>query len=209
MTQPSEQNKMTFADKMRVWFRWYLNPIAGFFNRLGIRPNTVTLFGLMGTIGCAVLIAFGHMTWAGILLLFMGPVDAMDGALARLRNEASDWGAFVDAVTDRYSELFLFLGFLIYYMLQANATGVILAYLAAAGSVLVSYVKARADASKLDANVGLLTRVERYIVLIPGLIFNLPLPVLIIIAILANFTALQRILRVRRDAHRRLSQSQE
>jgi len=209
LTQPIEQKKMTFADKMRVWFRWYLNPIAGFFNRLGIRPNTVTLFGLMGTIGCAVLIALGHMTWAGILLLVMGPVDAMDGALARLRNEASDWGAFVDAVTDRYSELFLFLGFLIHYMLQANATGVILAYMAAAGSVLVSYVKARADASKLDANVGLLTRVERYIVLIPGLIFNLPLPVLIIIALLANFTALQRILRVRRDAHRRLSQSQE
>jgi CDP-diacylglycerol--glycerol-3-phosphate 3-phosphatidyltransferase len=209
LTQPSEQKKITFADKMRVWFRWYLNPIAGFFNRLGIRPNTVTLFGLVGTIGVAVLIAFGHMTWAGILLLLMGPVDAMDGALARLRNEASDWGAFVDAVTDRYSELFLFLGFLIYYLLKANVTGILLAYLAAAGSVLVSYVKARADASKLDANVGLLTRVERYLVLIPGLIFNLPLPVLIIIAMLANFTALQRILRVRRDAHRRLSQSQE
>jgi CDP-diacylglycerol--glycerol-3-phosphate 3-phosphatidyltransferase len=209
LTQPSEKKEMTFADKMRVWFRWYLNPIAGFLNRLGIRPNTVTLIGLMGTIGCAILIAFGHMTWAGILLLIMGPVDAMDGALARLRNEVSDWGAFVDAVTDRYSELFLFLGFLIYFIIQANTAGVILAYLAAAGSVLVSYVKARADASKLDANVGLLTRVERYIVLIPGLIFNLPLPVLIIIAILANFTALQRILRVRRDAYRRLSQSQE
>jgi CDP-diacylglycerol--glycerol-3-phosphate 3-phosphatidyltransferase len=200
---------MTFADKMRVWFRWYLNPIAGFFNRLGIRPNTVTLIGLTGTIGCAVLIAFGKMTWAGILLLIMGPVDAMDGALARLRNEASDWGAFVDAVTDRYSELFLFLGFMIYYLLQANVTGVILSYLAAAGSVLVSYVKARADASKLNANVGLLTRVERYIVLIPGLVFNLPLYVLIIIAVLANFTALQRIMRVRRDAYRHLSQSQE
>jgi CDP-diacylglycerol--glycerol-3-phosphate 3-phosphatidyltransferase len=167
------------------------------------------MFGLVGTIGCAVLIAYGHMTWAGILLLLMGPVDAMDGALARLRHEASDWGAFVDAVTDRYSELFLFLGFLIYYLLTANVAGVLLAYLAAAGSVLVSYVKARADASKLDANVGLLTRVERYIVLIPGLIFNLPMPVLIIIAILANFTALQRILRVRRDAHRRLTQTQE
>jgi CDP-diacylglycerol--glycerol-3-phosphate 3-phosphatidyltransferase len=200
---------MTFADKMRVWFRWYLNPIAGFFNRLGIRPNTVTLIGLTGTIGCAVLIVFGKMTWAGILLLIMGPVDAMDGALARLRNEASDWGAFVDAVTDRYSELFLFLGFMIYYLLQANVTGVILSYLAAAGSVLVSYVKARADASKLNANVGLLTRVERYIVLIPGLVFNLPLYVLIIIAVLANFTALQRIMRVRRDAYRHLSQSQE
>jgi CDP-diacylglycerol--glycerol-3-phosphate 3-phosphatidyltransferase len=194
---------------MRVWFRWYYNPIATFLNRLGIRPNTVTLIGLAGTVGCAVLIALGHMTWAGILLLIMGPVDAMDGALARLRNEASDWGAFVDSVTDRYAELVLFLGFLIYYMLHANATGVLLAYLAAAGSVLVSYVKARADASKLDANVGLLTRVERYLVLIPGLIFNLPMVVLVIIAIFANFTALQRILRVRRDAYRRLSQSQE
>jgi CDP-diacylglycerol---glycerol-3-phosphate 3-phosphatidyltransferase len=209
LTQPIEQKKLSFTDKMRIWFRWYLNPIAGFFNRIGIRPNTVTLIGLMGTIGCAVLIAFGHMTWAGILLLIMGPVDAMDGALARLRNEASDWGAFVDAVTDRYSELFLFLGFMIYYMLHPSSTGVIMAYLAAAGSVLVSYVKARADALKLDANVGLLTRVERYIVLIPGLIFNLPLLVLVIIAILANFTALQRIFRVRRDARHRLSQTQE
>jgi CDP-diacylglycerol--glycerol-3-phosphate 3-phosphatidyltransferase len=200
---------MTFSDKMRGWFRWYYNPIATFLNRLGIRPNTVTLIGLAGTVGCAILIALGHMTWAGILLLIMGPVDAMDGALARLRNEASDWGAFVDSVTDRYAELVLFLGFLIYYMLHANATGVLLAYLAAAGSVLVSYVKARADASKLDANIGLLTRVERYLVLIPGLIFNLPMVVLVIIAIFANFTALQRILRVRRDAYRRLSQSQE
>lgn len=209
MTQPTEQKKMTFSDKMRGWFRWYYNPIATFLNRLGIRPNTVTLIGLAGTVGCAILIALGHMTWAGILLLIMGPVDAMDGALARLRNEASDWGAFVDSVTDRYAELVLFLGFLIYYMLHANATGVLLAYLAAAGSVLVSYVKARADASKLDANIGLLTRVERYLVLIPGLIFNLPMVVLVIIAIFANFTALQRILRVRRDAYRRLSQSQE
>src|SRR5208337_4756567 len=119
--------------------------------RLGIRPNTLTLIGLAGTVACAVLIAFGQMTWAGLLLLVMGPVDAMDGALARLRNEASDWGAFVDAVTDRYSELFLFLGFLIHYMIHPNAAGILLAYLAAAGSVLVSYVKARADAQKLDA----------------------------------------------------------
>jgi CDP-diacylglycerol--glycerol-3-phosphate 3-phosphatidyltransferase len=154
------------------------------------------------------------MTWAGLLLLLMGPVDVMDGALARLRNEASDWGAFVDAVTDRYSELFLFLGFLIHYLVQGNVAGILLAYLAASGSVLVSYVKARADASKLDANVGLLTRVERYLVLIPGLIFSglyppLALIALIIIAIFANITALQRIFRVRQEALRRLSQSQE
>jgi CDP-diacylglycerol---glycerol-3-phosphate 3-phosphatidyltransferase len=214
LTQPTEQKKNSFSDNMRVWFRWYYHPIAAFLNRLGIRPNTVTLVGLAGTVACAVLIALDHTMWAGILLLVMGPVDAMDGALARLRNEASEWGAFVDAVTDRYSELFLFLGFLIHYMLQSNITGILLAYLAAAGSVLVSYVKARADASKLDANVGLLTRVERYLVLIPGLIFSglyppLALIALGIIAVFANFTALQRIFRVRKDAYRRLSQSQE
>ncbi|MBN2386803.1 MAG: CDP-alcohol phosphatidyltransferase family protein [Anaerolineales bacterium] len=205
--EQSPEKKSTFADKMRIWFRWLLEPIAAFLDRLGIRPNTVTIVGLLGTIGCATLIAFGHMTWAGILLLIMGPVDALDGALARLRGEASEWGAFVDSVTDRYSELFIFLGFVVYYLTGTNSTGILLAYLAAAGSVLVSYVKARADASRLDANVGLLTRVERYIVLIPLLIFNQPLAIVLIIAIFANFTALQRILRVRRDAHRRQSQS--
>jgi CDP-diacylglycerol---glycerol-3-phosphate 3-phosphatidyltransferase len=205
---------MSLTEKMRVWFRWYLTPIAKFFNRLGIRPNTVTLIGLAGTLGVAVLIAFGHMTWAGILLLIMGPVDAMDGALARMRNEVSDWGAFVDSVTDRYSELFVFLGFTVFYLLHASPTGVLLAYLAAAGSVLTSYTKARADASKLDANVGMLTRVERYIVLIPCLVLsflwpNLPLVALILIAVFANFTALQRILRVRADAHRRMNLPKE
>ncbi len=186
---------------MRVWFRWILNPIAGFLSRLGITPNAVTLFGLAGTIGVAVLIALGYMTWAGILLLVMGPVDALDGALARLRNEVSDWGAFVDSVTDRYSELFIFGGFLLFYLREGNPSGIVLAYLAAAGSVLVSYVKARADATQLNANVGMLTRVERYIVLIPGLVFNLPLVALFIIAIFANFTAFQRILSARADAH--------
>lgn len=214
MTQPTEPKKVSFTDNMRVWFRWYYYPIAAFLNRLGIRPNTVTLIGLAGTVGCALLIGFGHMTWAGLLLLIMGPVDAMDGALARMRNEASAWGAFVDAVTDRYSELFLFLGFLMYYMAHSNPLGILFSYLAAAGSVLVSYIKARADASKLDANVGMLTRVERYLVLIPGLIFSglyppLALIALIIIAIFANITALQRIFRVRRQALRHLSQSQE
>lgn len=202
MTETTEGKKKTFSDRMRVWFRWYYLPIAGFLSRLGITPIALTLFGLAGTIAVSVLIALGHMTWAGILLLIMGPVDAMDGALARLRNEVSDWGAFVDSVTDRYSELFIFCGFLLYFLSNSNPYGIILSYLAAAGSVLVSYIKARAESVKLDANVGLLTRVERYIVLIPGLIFNIPLIALFIIAIFANFTALQRILRVRADAHR-------
>ncbi len=206
-TQPQETKRLSFTDKMRLGFRWLLNPIVAFLNRLGLRPNTVTLIGLAGTAVSAVLIVLGQLSWAGWLLLIMGPVDALDGALARLRNEASAWGAFVDSVTDRYSELLVFLGLLIYFLMHQNPSAVILAYLAAAGSVLVSYVKARADASKLDANVGLLTRAERYIVLVPCLVFRQPLAGLLIIAIFANFTALQRIFRVRRDAYRQISQS--
>lgn len=214
MIQSDEQRKKSFSDNMRVWFRWYYHPIAEFLNRLGIRPNTVTLIGMTGTVIVSLLIADGQMLWAGLLLLVMGPVDAMDGALARLRNEATAWGAFVDAVTDRYSELFLFLGFLIHFMVHPSVAGILLAYLASAGSVLTSYVKARADASKLDANVGVLTRVGRYVVIIPGLIFSSLYPPLVlialaIIAVFANFTALQRIFRARRDAFRQLSQSQE
>jgi CDP-diacylglycerol---glycerol-3-phosphate 3-phosphatidyltransferase len=203
----SEVKKMSFTDKMRKWFRWLLNPVARFLNRLGLHPNTVTLIGLAGTIGCSVLIALDRMTWAGLLLLVMGPIDALDGTMARMRGEATEYGAFVDSVTDRYSELFIFLGFLIHFLRIDDPLGATFAYMAAAGSVLVSYIKARAEVSKLDANTGLLTRVERYIVLIPGLVFNLPLVTVIIIAALANFTALQRAMRVRRDAYRKKSQS--
>lgn len=209
MTESVAQKRLTFTDRMRAAFRWLLNPIADFLSRLGVRPNTVTMIGLIGTIASAALIATGHLTWAGLVLLLMGPVDALDGALARLRNEASDWGAFVDSVTDRYSELFIFGGFILYYLLNPDPIGIVLAYLSAAGSILTSYVKARADAQKLDANVGVLTRVERYLVLIPGLIFNLPLVTLALVAILANFTALQRIARARSDALRRKIQTQE
>jgi CDP-diacylglycerol---glycerol-3-phosphate 3-phosphatidyltransferase len=209
------EKKNTFSENMRVWFRWLLNPLAGFFNRLGIHPNTMTLIGLFGTTCSAILLATGHITGGGLLLLVMGPVDALDGAMARLRGEASDWGAFVDSVTDRYAELVTYGGLIWHFLQTNNKLGIVLAYLAAAGSVLVSYVKARADAGKLDANVGLLTRIERLIVLIPCLILNfiipdgnlIPLIGLGIIAVFANFTALQRIYRVRRDAYRRMSES--
>lgn len=199
MESQTHKNKIAFSQRMRDWFRWMLYPIAGFLNRIGLQPNSVTLIGLIGTIGTALLISLDKMTFAGLLLLIMGPVDALDGAMARLRGETSSYGAFVDSVTDRYSELFIFLGFTIHYLLTEDPLGVAFTYLAAAGSVLVSYVKARADASSLDANVGLLTRVERYIVLIPGLVFNAPIIALVIIAVFANFTALQRIRQVRRD----------
>jgi CDP-diacylglycerol--glycerol-3-phosphate 3-phosphatidyltransferase len=142
------------------------------------------------------------MTLGGILIFLMGPVDALDGTMARLRGEATEFGAFVDSVTDRYSELVIFGGLLYFYLQQGEWLMVVLAYLAAAGSVLVSYTRARAQSLGVETKVGILTRLERYLVLVPALIFNIPHIALWILAVLTNLTALQRILHVRRKARK-------
>jgi CDP-diacylglycerol--glycerol-3-phosphate 3-phosphatidyltransferase len=194
------KKQKTFTDHLRVLFKGLLDPIAVFFNRLGITPNTMTLLGLLGHVVAAYLLAQGNMFWGAIWVLIGGPFDALDGTMARLRGEASDFGAFVDSVTDRYSELFLLGGLTFYFTQQGDWMAVMGCYIAAAGSVMVSYTKARADSLKFDANTGILTRVERYIVLAPLLLFNLPIYAVWIVAVLANITALQRIWRVRKQA---------
>ena len=192
-----EKKKLTFTDQMRVRFRGILDPIGAFLNRIGLMPNTMTILGLVGNTIGAVFLSQGKMTYGGLIILAMGPVDALDGTMARLRGEPSEFGAFVDSVTDRYSELVIFGGLLIYYVQQGNWTAALATYLAASGSVLVSYVRARASSLGYDTKVGILTRMERYLVLAPTLVLNIPLVGLWIIAILANITALQRIWDVR------------
>jgi len=202
MTQVAEQKQppKTFTDLMRSVFKGVLDPIAAFFNRLGILPNTMTLLGLVGhTIG-ALFLFQGKMTVGGLIILAMAPIDALDGAMARLRGESSDFGAFVDSVTDRYSELVLFLALTIYYAQQGAWVNCIVVYTAAAGSILVSYVRSKAESLGYDAKVGILTRLERYVVLVPSLVLNFPMVGLWTIAVLGNFTAIQRIVHVRKQA---------
>jgi CDP-diacylglycerol--glycerol-3-phosphate 3-phosphatidyltransferase len=200
--QASEnKKKLTFTDQMRVRFRGILDPIGAFLNRLGLMPNTMTILGLVGNTVGAVLLAQGNMRVGGLIILAMGPVDALDGTMARLRGEASEFGAFVDSVTDRYSELVIFGGLLFYYIQQGDWTMALVTYLAAGGSVLVSYVRARASSLGYDTKVGILTRMERYLVLAPSLVLNIPWVGIWIIAILANITALQRIWDIRRQIH--------
>ncbi|HZD55534.1 MAG TPA: CDP-alcohol phosphatidyltransferase family protein [Anaerolineales bacterium] len=194
-----KEKRLTFTEQMRLRFKGILDPIAGFLNGLGLMPNTMTILGLVGNTVGAILLSQGMMTLGGILILLMGPVDALDGTMARLRGESSAFGAFVDSVTDRYSELVIFAGLLAYYLLGGNWFLAGLTYVAAAGSVLVSYVRARAQSLGYETKVGLLTRMERYLVLAPSLVINLPLVGLWIIAVLANVTAFQRILDVRRQ----------
>ena len=196
-----KEEPKTVTDYARAIFKGAFLPIAVFFNRLGIKPNTITILGLVGHVGGAVLAALGYMTWAGLLLLVMAPFDFLDGTMARLRGEPSNFGAFVDSVTDRYSEFFILGGLLVYFLERSNHQGAMLVYLAAAGSLLVSYIRGRAEALGYDAKIGILSRLERYIVLIPGLVFNIPVAALWVIAVLSNVTAIQRIIHVRRQAH--------
>ncbi|OGO25211.1 MAG: hypothetical protein A2W33_09640 [Chloroflexi bacterium RBG_16_52_11] len=186
---------------MRRRFKFLLDPIAGFLNRIGLMPNTLTIVGLVGNTIGAYFLAKGQMTVGGLLIFAMGPIDALDGTMARLRGEPTEFGGFVDSVTDRYSELVIFGGLLFYFMQAGDYLPAVLAYLAATGSVLVSYTRARAQSIGIDTKIGVLTRFERYIVLAPLLVINQPVIALWILAIFANITALQRILDVRKKAH--------
>lgn len=200
----SEQKKAaSFTDQMRVRLKGILDPIGAFLLKMGITPNMMTLFGLFGTLIGAVFLAYGQMFWGGLFILIFSAFDALDGTMARLRGETGKFGAFLDSVTDRYSELFVLGGLLIYFTSQGDTLTTIGIYLAAAGSVLVSYVKARAESLNFNASVGILTRVERYIVTVVFLLLGQPIFAIWmvwIIAVLANFTALQRILKVRQQA---------
>jgi len=198
--------RLTLTDQFRVRFKGILDPLGALFNRLGLMPNTMTILGLVGNVIGAVFISQGQFVLGGIMILIMGPVDALDGTMARLRGMAGHFGAFVDSVTDRYSELVIFAGMLYYYTKEGDTLAVMLVFFAAAGSVLVSYIRSRGQSLGWDTKVGILTRMERYLVLAPALVLNFisPLITLIgiaIIAVLSNVTAVQRILDIRRQAH--------
>jgi len=196
--------RKTLTDYLRLWFKWVLDPLGGFFNRLGVTPNMMTMLGMIGNTVGAYYLARGEMITGGLFVLLMTPIDALDGTMARLRGESGDFGAFVDSVSDRYSELIIYGGLLFYFLSEGEPLGGMLTFGAAAGSVLVSYVKARAEGLGYGAKVGLLTRVERYLVLAPSLVFQQLHLGLAIIAVFANITALQRIWFVRRQAHEKM-----
>ena len=195
------KERLTLTDQARRRFKVILDSIGRLLNKTGLTPNTITLVGLIGNTIGALFLAQGQMTLGGIIVLLMGPIDALDGTMARLRGEPTEFGGFVDSVSDRYSELVIFGGLIYYYSQQGDPLPTILAYAAAAGSVLVSYTRARALSLGIETKVGILTRFERYLVLSPCLVLNIPMVALWILAVLANVTALQRIWDVRKKAH--------
>ena len=177
----------------RKWGASVIQPIALFLAKLGLTPNAITVLGFLMTAAVAVVLATGHIQLAGVLLIGTLAFDAVDGTLARLMGTASRFGAFLDSTLDRWAEVVLY-GALVWVFLEnGQDTGVLLAVAAMATSLMVSYTRARAEGVGLQCKEGLLTRFERLVILIAGLIFNQIIWALAIIAILAGITAVQRI----------------
>ena len=203
MSNPEPANRLgtlhTFTDWVRQIFSFVLTPLAEYIVKLGIHPNALTFSGVVGNMIGAYFLSQGNFLWGGIIILVMGPIDALDGATARAKGSISPWGAFVDSTSDRWSESVIMLGLLVHYATINAAQSTVLVLLALVGSLMVSYTRARAEALGFKANVGVMTRLERYLVLAPALLFNHPEIALWIIAPLANITAVQRVLHVRKQ----------
>jgi len=188
---------MTITDFLRKKFQKILITVSSFLLKAGLTPNLITLLGLLGNIGAALFISKGKFIIGGIIALAVGTFDAIDGTMARLSGEPSKFGCLLDSLIDRYSEMTLLLGILVYFSSINNNTGIILVYLALCGSFLVSYIRARAEGLGVEVRKGILTRVERLLILVICLLFRQPLMGVLIIALLGNFTALQRLWFVR------------
>ncbi|MCZ6676557.1 MAG: CDP-alcohol phosphatidyltransferase family protein [Candidatus Poribacteria bacterium] len=172
-----------FEAKFRAKISAVLLPIAQGLASVGITANMITLLGLLVNLVAAFYLATNRLVPAGLLILLAASFDMMDGAVARARMTTNSSGALLDSVIDRYSEAFVFLGALIYFYRLSNFSGVILVFAAMIGSILVSYVRARAEGLQIECKVGLMQRPERIILLALGVLVQGLIP--------AKFAALQ------------------
>jgi CDP-diacylglycerol--glycerol-3-phosphate 3-phosphatidyltransferase len=156
-------------------------------------PNFFTLMGFLATLAASILIIGDHWVAGGLMIIVSGLFDLLDGALARNLGKVTPFGGFLDSVLDRYSDLFLLLALLIYYLQRGDKAFVILASFASMGTVLISYTRAKAEAARISCNIGLLERAERIILLSAGVLFGWIVPVFWVLAVLTHFTVLQRI----------------
>jgi len=157
-----------------------------------IHPNMLTFLGLLINIGAAALLARGQFRWAGVVIIGAGLFDMVDGRVARETNRVTRFGGFFDSVLDRYSDLGLLVGLLVWYG-SINRWGyVVLTAIAMTGSVMVSYARARAENTIPTCKVGFMERPERVVLFIIGALFDRMAPVLWVIAVLANLTVVHR-----------------
>ena len=229
----------TLRTSLQLGIYKVIHPFVKVLIKLGLTPNAITSIGFMLNIGVAAVfiagaeggarIDFRYVGWAGGLILFAGLFDMLDGQVARLGNMKSTFGALYDSVLDRYSELVMFLGICYYLVAHHYFLSSLFAFIAMIGSMMVSYVRARAEGLGVECKGGLMQRPERvvtigfcailcgvmatylggdYKLFIPGIkfhvfetmsFFTLPISIL---AVLTNITAFNRL----RDAKKALSE---
>lgn len=211
---------MNYRDFLQKLIYWVINPLVKGMIKVGITPNLITFTGLLGNVAAAALVVYGgiehpgdlsYVGWGGLIILLSGLFDMMDGRVARVGNMSSTFGALFDSVLDRYSELITLFGFFYWLILSGYLWGSIITFAALVGSIMVSYVRARAEGLDLECKVGLMQRPERVVLAALGAIFAGlfreteafdPMMILIvpmaIIALLANATAFYRIAHCRK-----------
>jgi CDP-diacylglycerol--glycerol-3-phosphate 3-phosphatidyltransferase len=177
--------------------RGYTLRLGEILARLGLTPNGVTAIGLVLNILVAAIISTGNLVPGGILLLIASGFDMLDGAVARASGTVTKFGGFLDSTIDRYSEVIVYGGVLVYLLgTEEYHVGSLLVFVATVGSLLISYARARAEAAGFKASVGLLARPERVIVLAVGLLFLQLVPALWVLAIGTHLTVLTRMAHV-------------
>src|SRR5215470_9870562 len=159
-----------------------------------IHPNVLTFLGLLINIWAAFLFAAGKFRWAGVVVIGAGLFDMVDGRVARATSQVTKFGGFFDSVLDRYSDLALFMGLLVYYASINRFFYIVLTAIVMTGSVMVSYTRARAECSIPKCKVGFLERPERVVLLIIGGLFDRMAPVLWVLAVLSNVTVVHRMI---------------
>lgn len=159
-----------------------------------IHPNVLTFIGLLINIWAAILLARGLFFQAGLVIIGAGLFDMVDGRVARETNRVTRFGAFFDSVLDRYSDLALLMGLLVYYANVNRNFYVVLTAVVMTASVMISYTRSRAENVIPSCKVGFLERPERVVLLIIGALFDRMAPVLWIIAVIGNITVIHRIL---------------
>jgi len=170
--------------KLRPTFgRFLSDPVARCLARAGISPNALTITGFLLNALVAGVLAGGHLFLGGFLVLFAGWFDMLDGALARISGRSTRFGTLLDSTVDRFSEAVLFFGLLIFYLAQGTAVEILLIYSAIVGSIMVSYVRARAEGLGLRSEVGLFARPERVILLALGLLLSRVSPVVLLVVL--------------------------
>jgi len=167
-----------------------------------IHPNVLTFLGLLINIGAAWLLASGQFRWAGVVIIGAGLFDMVDGRVARATNQVTRFGGFFDSVLDRYSDLALLMGLLVYYGNISRPFYVVLTAIVMTGSVMVSYTRARAENTIPSCKVGFMDRPERVVLLIIGALFVRMAPVLWVIAVLSNITVIHRMAFTYQEAKR-------